>query len=224
MDRRIVRLSYAHRSSYFMATLWSVSNRTDGHFERGDLDLIPTFDPSSVATLVDGGLWVATETGWVDVDFETVQTSRDDLERMDNMRRADRDKKARQRAHKAGHHHLCTPDTCNESPGDIPGVSPSFKSVPGDSPGDASRGHNRIGQERRGKDQSEASPIELAPEITGDYAPCCGEEHGPMESCPRDQFRGAPKTSDPGYCPPPCGRTFVNGVCPKCSAKKEKTA
>lgn len=216
MDRRIVRLNHAQRSSYFMSTLWSVSNRTDGHFEQDDLALIPTFDRGVVDILVNVGLWKVTETGWVDVEFLNVQTSRDDLEVLDKARAAERRKKNRQNAHKRDDHRLCTPDTCDQ----MTSSSPSFTPIPGEFPGEGSRGTHRRGEERRGKDKDEVLPSEESV----NFAPCCGEVHGPMESCPRDQFRGTPKTSDPGYCPPPCGRTFVNGVCPKCSAKKEKTA
>lgn len=147
MDRRIVRLTDTQRSSYFMAILWSVSNRTDGRFDSADLPLIPTFTTTVVDALVGCGLWAVADGGWIDTEFKNVQTSKDDLEVLDNARRADREKKARLKAHKAGNHELCTPATCNE------GQFPSFSTVPGDVPGERSRGAHRRGEERRGKGQ-----------------------------------------------------------------------
>lgn len=224
MDRRIVRLTHTQRSSYFMSTLWSVSNRTDGHIEREDLALIPTFDPSSVDALVERGLWAVTETGWVDVDFEIVQTSRDDLVTLDNARKADREKKRRHAAHKRDDHSLCAPDNCNATTNG----KPSFTSVPGDVPGELSRGGHRLGEARQGKDKDEV----LGAEESGNFAPCCGEEHGPLEPCPLDLFR-EPETKtaiataqpDLGYCPPPCGRSILPaGACSKGHQMKERAA
>ncbi|GLJ79020.1 hypothetical protein [Microbacterium imperiale] len=131
VDRRIMRLSDAERSSLFLATLWSVSNRTDGRIERGDLAIIPMFREAAVHTLVVQGLWV--EDGpdaWVIVDYERDQTSRSQFEVMENTRRREREKKQRQRL-KQG--------------------------VPGDSPGGQSRGtsQDRQGQARQGEEGQE---------------------------------------------------------------------
>lgn len=134
-DRRIVRLSDSERSSYIMAALWSVSNRTDGHIERDDLPLIPTFNPASVTALTRMGLWLESDGGWVDTEFSKVQTSKSDLEVLENARRADREKKARQRA---------------ELRLEKQGRTPSFSASPGDATGDVSRGQHRTGQERKG--------------------------------------------------------------------------
>ncbi|WP_405372290.1 MULTISPECIES: hypothetical protein [unclassified Microbacterium] len=125
MDRRIVRLSASARASYFMATLWAVSNRTDGRIERDDIALIPTFDAASVDALVDAELWnVGDGDTWIIADYLSTQTSRADFEVLENARRADREKKRRQRAAKSA----------NESPGASPGH------VPRDSTGEARRG------------------------------------------------------------------------------------
>ncbi|MEU2205560.1 hypothetical protein AB0P19_14495 [Microbacterium oleivorans] len=122
VDRRIVRLSASARASYFMATLWAVSNRTDGRIERDDLALIPTFDAASVDALVDAELWnVSDGDTWVIADYLSTQTSRADFEVLENARRADREKKRRQRAAKAS--------------SDSPGASPGH--VPGDNTGEA---------------------------------------------------------------------------------------
>ncbi|MFT4280566.1 hypothetical protein [Microbacterium sp.] len=122
VDRRIVRLSASARASYFMATLWAVSNRTDGRIERDDLALIPTFDAASVDALVEADLWTVSDRGaWIIADYMSTQTSRADFEVLENARRADREKKRRQRAAKSA----------TESPGASPGH------VPGDATGQA---------------------------------------------------------------------------------------
>lgn len=119
VDRRIVRLPHPARSSYFMATLWSVSNRTDGRIERDDLALIPTFEPTCVDALVAASLWEQDDTGdaWMIADYMSTQTSRADFEVLENARRADREKKRRQRAAKA------TAESQGVSPGHVPGDS-----------------------------------------------------------------------------------------------------
>ncbi|MGN7968163.1 hypothetical protein [Microbacterium sp. 22296] len=131
VDRRIMRLTDAERSSLFLATLWSVSNRTDGRIERGDLAIIPMFRQEAVHTLVVHGLWV--EDGpdaWSIADYERDQTTRDEFERLENARRKDREKKARQRAQQ-------------RVPGDAPG---------GQSPGTAQDRQGKARQGQEGKD------------------------------------------------------------------------
>lgn len=148
-DRRILKLTDTERSSYFMAGVWSVSNRTDGKFDDGDLDLIPTFSKSAIKSLIGSGLWARSADGYVDTEFMRVNTSRDDLEVLDNIRRADREKKARLAAHKKGNHDLCYPGVCEFLPGDIPGES--------------SRGAHRRGEDRTGKDNTGVSFDENPP-------------------------------------------------------------
>lgn len=153
-DRRILRLSDSERSSYFMAALWSVSNRTDGHFESEDLPLIPTFNPASVPALTGAGLWLEGGAGWVDAEFDKVQTSKSDLEVLERARRADREKKARQRA-----------ELRAEKRGQ---ATPSFRSSPGDDPGDVSRGQHRRGQDRQGQADYEVDQVNQSTgEVTG---------------------------------------------------------
>ncbi|PXA71872.1 hypothetical protein [Cryobacterium arcticum] len=134
MDRRIIRLSATDFRGYVMATLWSVSNRTDGAIHSDDLVLIPTFAGTTIATLVAAGLWNVNADGWTIADYENTQTSRHDLEVLENARRADREKKRRQRA-------------------DTKGSRPTFAPTPGDDPGDVSRGttQDRTGQDRQGQ-------------------------------------------------------------------------
>ena len=137
-DRRINRLSAEHFRSYVMATLWSVSNRTDGVLTVEDLTLIPGFSATAPAALYAAELWVGIVGGWTIEDFANTQTSKHDLGVLDNARRADREKKRRQRA-------------------DRKAAGPTFQGDdPGDNPGDVSRGttQDRTGQARTGQARS----------------------------------------------------------------------
>lgn len=132
-DRRILRLTDTERSSYFMALVWSISNRTDGRIERGDLPLIPTFAPQAVPGLVRWECWLTDgDDAWLIADFVRWQTSRSEFEVLDNARRREREKKARQRAK-------------------------AKETVPGDSPGGTSRGTTqaRQGQARQRLEQGQ---------------------------------------------------------------------
>lgn len=131
VDRRVARLDPADFTSFVMASLWSVSNRTDGQLEPDDLALIPMFNAKSIPVLMEKGLWITRSPGWLISDYMTTQTSKHDLEVLENARRADREKKARQRAEKR---------VGGESGG------PSFSPSPGDGPGDVSRGGHRKGE------------------------------------------------------------------------------
>jgi hypothetical protein len=135
-DRRILRLAAGERSSLFMAMIWSVSNRTDGRIERGDLGLIPTFDPSAVPALEAAELWVRDGAdAWVMADYARDQTTRSEFEVLENARRREREKKRRQRAK-----------------GDGPeGTSPG--TVPRDDTGKARQGQDR---QETGKEGGEA--------------------------------------------------------------------
>lgn len=142
-DRRVLRLTADEFRGWSFATIWSVSNRTDGVILGDELPLIPFMKAETAQKLAACGLWATTDDGWIIADFPDTQTSRHDLEVLDNMRRAQREKKQRQRAAKSG------------------GAStPSFSDVPGDStwgqyPG-TSRGRvpeDRTGQERTGREE-----------------------------------------------------------------------
>lgn len=98
MDRRIARLGDAAFRSWIVATLWAVANRTDGMIEHDDLPLIPQLDPASVNALTDSGLWTANEDGWRITDYAETQTSRSELEALENVRRREREKKRAQRS------------------------------------------------------------------------------------------------------------------------------
>ncbi|MGH1551008.1 hypothetical protein ACRAWB_18245 [Leifsonia poae] len=124
IDRRLLTQSDKVFRAWVTALLFSVANRTDGVIKRGDIPLMPFFDKTAPAALVAAGLWEANESGWLITDFRATQTSRDELEVLENARRREREKKQRQRAAK-------------EAGG------PQFRDVPGDVPGDASRGQDR---------------------------------------------------------------------------------
>ena len=128
-DRRVLRLSDAGFRLFVLSLAWSVSNRTDGVIYDDDLALMTTTDPDRSGELVKAGLWLRERDRWLIVDFLDTQTSRDEHEMLAGARRRAREKKARQRAKQA------SPDGA----------------VPGDGPGDMSRGQHRIGQDRTGK-------------------------------------------------------------------------
>ncbi|MFL1999471.1 hypothetical protein [Microbacterium sp. A1-JK] len=125
IDRRVLRLADSERSSLFMATVWSVSNRTDGRIDRADLSLIPTFAAAAIPALVSAELWIEDGSdAWVIADYQRDQTSRHDFEVLEAARRREREKKQRQRARPEGQ---------------------SQGSVPGDD----------TGKDRQGKDRQE---------------------------------------------------------------------
>ncbi|UFS58924.1 hypothetical protein [Subtercola endophyticus] len=134
VDRRVNRLTDAGFRAFVTATMWSVSNRTDGLIHPEDLPLIRGLNQNTLAEMLAVELCTRTDEAWLLVDFSTTQTSKHDLEVLDNMRQADREKKRRSRASKR--------------------ESPSFSDSPGDGTGDVSPGQDRRGQAR----ESEATP------------------------------------------------------------------
>lgn len=118
-DRRLLRLSSADFRSYVMAMIWSVSNRTDGCVMPDELALIPHFALEAVDDLVKLELWIRLGAGYLITDFEAWQTSRSELEVLENARRRDREKKQRQRA----------------AAKSVPGDKPEGVSFPSESPG-----------------------------------------------------------------------------------------
>jgi hypothetical protein len=139
-DRRLLRLSDRDFRTYVMTLLWSVSNRTDGAVEADDLDLVRGAEAASVGALEAAGLWRHDDAGrWSITDYAATQTSRHELEVLDNHRRREREKKARQRGQRAG-------------------------TVPGDSPEGTSPGTAKA---RTGKDRT-GSVLGESPESTAD--------------------------------------------------------
>ena len=143
MDRRVMRLNSAEFRAFVLGYLWSVSNRTDGFIDREDLHLVPGMTGQIVAILVSIKLWAAEADGWRLIDFDATQSSKHDLETLENARRADREKKARYRA-------------STKSP-------VVFSSAPGDSPGDVSQGQHRQARQARDnrqvRDKTSADPM-----------------------------------------------------------------
>ncbi|MEO2134101.1 hypothetical protein [Microbacterium sp.] len=136
LDKRVLRLSHEARSSLFMATTWSMSNRTDGRVERADLALIPTFSAPCVPELIAQGLWAPDgDEGWLIVDYARDQTSREEFEVLENARRREREKKRRQRA---------------RSDSMYPGT------IPGDGPGGQHRQGKSKARQEQGQDEGEA--------------------------------------------------------------------
>lgn len=140
-DRRLLRLPDAQHRAYVVSLVWSVSNRTDGRIEPEDLPLISGCDLNlrTAQALVEAGLWAPTRKGWHVVDFGSTQTSKHELEVLENVRRRDRQKKARQREAKTSTETPTTPSPEGMSPGT------SLGSVPG--------GQHRQGKDRQGKEE-----------------------------------------------------------------------
>lgn len=137
VDRRLLSLPDPMYRAYVTALLFSVANRTDGFIAKEDIDLMPRFAKQAPTALVKGGLWSAAEGGWMIVDFLGTQTTRDELEVLENARRRDREKKQRQRSR----------------PRD-------FEPVPEEVPGDVSPGQHRQAG-RQGQEQVDESTGEV---------------------------------------------------------------
>jgi hypothetical protein len=129
-DRRVRRLSDTEFRLYVVALVWSVANRTDGVIHDDDLALLPDVDPAAAAALVKAELWHRERGRWRMDRFAAEQTSRHELEVLENVRKRDREKKARQRA------------------------AAKDAAIPRDVPGDMSRGTAQEGKE--GKDRTGA--------------------------------------------------------------------
>jgi len=99
-DRRVLRLSDPAHRLFVTALVWSVANRSDGVITDEDLELLPRVDSRCVWELADAALWLRAldSSAWLITDYEATQTTRDDLDRAEQARRAARDKKRRQRS------------------------------------------------------------------------------------------------------------------------------
>lgn len=143
-DRRLLRLTADQFRTFTWSLVWTVSNRTDGALDTYDLTLVPGATPADADALVQAGLWQTTSHGWQITDWSSTQTGRDELEVLENARRRDREKKARQRANP------------RESPG----------TVPGDVPRDESPGQHRQGKDRTGRTGQAPKPATNWPPVT----------------------------------------------------------
>lgn len=180
VDRRVLALTADAWRSYSMSTLWSVSNRTDGRILSADLGLIPGFSPNSIVVLVKAGLWRREGDGWVDTEFERCQTSKEQLDHLDESRRKAREKKANDRArrarHDAGDHSLCTANSCSEiTPSTVPGDV--ARDGPGDDTGQARTGQDRKREVPGGGGNSVNSPpqLDFDPDADPAFDPATGE-------------------------------------------------
>lgn len=101
-DRRLARLPDDAYRLFMTALLWSVANKTDGVLYDDDLDLLPRADQRLASVLAKADLWERVADYWLITDFADTQSSRDELDALGARRRADRDRKAKERALKAG--------------------------------------------------------------------------------------------------------------------------
>lgn len=143
-DRRVAGLAGDDFKAFVLAGAWMVENRSDGRISSEDLDFVPRFNRGSVPRLVAAGVWIIEGDGWLMVDYAGTQTSRAEFETLENARKRDREKKARQRATKRVTHD-----------GHVTDDDMSRGTVPGDY-----TGKDRTGKE--GKDYSEAQRFENA--------------------------------------------------------------
>jgi hypothetical protein len=120
-DRRVIRLSDGAFRTFVTSLVWSVANRTDGVIDPDHLDLVHGASRDKVPELVAAGLYEPAGSVHLIVDFAATQTSRDELRILENVRRQDREKKARQRARKSEESEHLSPGT--PSPGTVPGDS-----------------------------------------------------------------------------------------------------
>lgn len=100
VDRRLLKLTDSAYRTFHTALLWSVANRTDGRFDTDDIELMPRARVTDVVELESAGLLTRDGSQFVLPDFSATQTSRNELEVLENTRRREREKKARQRADK----------------------------------------------------------------------------------------------------------------------------
>jgi hypothetical protein len=101
-DRRFIRLKDREFRGYLNALAFSVANRTDGVILRDDIELIRALDLGVADGLVTAGLWEVIDGGWHIREYEDTQTTRRELEVLDNLRRREREKKRRQREKSRG--------------------------------------------------------------------------------------------------------------------------
>lgn len=92
-DSRFRRLTDKGYRTYFNALAWAVANRSDGKVLPEELRFIPDVSIDEVDRLVELKLWqVRRGGGWKITDYESTQTSRDQLEGLEHKKRQDRDR------------------------------------------------------------------------------------------------------------------------------------
>lgn len=143
-DRRVLRLSDRGFRVYVLALTWSVANRSDGVIEDDDIVLMPgNFAAGDMTEIVTAGLAKQQGARYLLLDFEDTQTMSRELQVLENVRRRERLKKARQRAAAAGK----GADDEGTVPGDTHG---------GSSPGTAQEGR------QEGRQVLEPPPTEVS--------------------------------------------------------------
>ena len=154
-DRRIQRLSDGAFRAFVCATMWSVSNRTDGLLEEHDLPLIPGMSVEYVQDLIKADLLALVPEGYMLTEFSTTQTTKDQLVAAEEARIADRDRKRRERAAKRDSTPLVQKDVQRTVPGT------------GEPPTQDRTGQARQGQARTGQ-ASEPSHLQSVPVLEND--------------------------------------------------------
>lgn len=96
-DRRIMRLPADVFRGWFLATVWTVANRTEGRIEDSDVDLIPGLTPAMLEHLEGVDLVTRDGHAWCLCDWEGVQSSREQLEALERKKRGDRERQRRKR-------------------------------------------------------------------------------------------------------------------------------
>ena len=140
-DRRVLRLSDGAFRAFVTATMFSVSNRTDGVIENDDLVLLPYFLNMYADELVKAGLWdYRLEGGYMIADFAETQTSSEQLAAAEEARRNDRDRKRAQRAA------MKSPPKADTVPED---VQRTVLETTQDRTGEARTGEDRTGQDSK---------------------------------------------------------------------------
>ena len=95
---RFRRLTDRQFRSYFVALVWTVSERTEGVVRPEDVGLIVDFDAEAIPVFLESRLWRKVRSGWLIVDFDETQTTRAELDAIDVRRAADRERKKVERA------------------------------------------------------------------------------------------------------------------------------
>lgn len=108
LDRRIQRLTDRGFRAFINVLMWSVTNRTDGIVGPEDLLLIPGFGNCAEDELGAAGLLEPLDHGWRISVFESTQTSKTQLEALEQARLANRNRQAKWRAEKANVTHNVT--------------------------------------------------------------------------------------------------------------------
>jgi hypothetical protein len=170
-DRRVLRLSPDVFRTFVLATAWAVTNRTDGKIMADELPLIPFATDPAASALVLAELWTADSDGWTIADYANTQTSKSQLDGLQERRRNDAERQSRRRA--------------------------KTKSEPSFSPEDhvrQSRDNKGKASARKGKERQVLSELTQAESEVLNTA--TGEVSEPSLSWPVVAI----PTSDPGYC------------------------